>query len=212
MSLQLLNAAFQSGVKPSSMRFVLIAICNFANEDNEAYPSQGRISSDTGLDLKTVGKHILALERQGYLVDTKQRKGRTMSTKVWHVSLGRIISTPKNGVPPLLEVSIPKNGGTKLPQKRVIEPLVKNLKEPSPEFDAFWKAYDKKIDKQDTLNAWNRLSKKDRVAAFDGVATHVVINEKQYRKDPKRYIAKRQWENEVIGGEVPADDFMKGVK
>lgn len=147
MSLELVNATLKSGVKPSAMRFVLLAISNYANEDSEAYPSHNRVADDTGLDIKTVLKHFLELEKQGYLTDTKERKGKTKSTKVFHVSISKIISTPKNGAPPLFPVSTPKNGLSKHPQKRVTEPLVKNLKEPLEEKDS-----DEKLTSKETLS------------------------------------------------------------
>jgi len=112
------------------MKFVLLAMSDYANEHdcNELYASITTIANKTSLDIKTVQKHILTLENQGYIQDTGRRKGRTNSIKIWSMDLNKIISTPKNGAPPKLPISTPKNGGTKHPQKRVIDPLVINLK------------------------------------------------------------------------------------
>jgi len=201
MSLELLNATLKSGVKPSAMKFVLLALSNYANEDNEAYPSRGRVSDDTGLDLKTVQKYFLELEKQGYIVDTGKRKGRTNSTKVFHVSVGKIISTPKNGAAPLFPVSRPKNGLTKQTQKRVTEPLVKNLKETIDDFSPFWDKYGRIGNRQQALKAWNRLSKSDKVKAvsllnffIDGLPDF----QKPLRLHASTYLNNKRWEDEPV--------------
>lgn len=67
-------------------------------------------------------------------------------------------------------------------------------------FDDFWKAYGLKRDRQRAERAWNRLSKRDRKAAYDGIAA--------YRDDCLRdgismmyaqgYLNNRRWEDEHV--------------
>lgn len=131
MSLELLNAVFKADIKPSSMKFVLLAMSDYANEhdNNECFPSRQTIVDKTGLNLKTVQKYLLDLEELGYITDTGKRKGRTQLIKIWSINLGEIVNRPKNGTVPLLDGNRPKNGSAKQTQKRVTEPLVINLKE-----------------------------------------------------------------------------------
>jgi len=86
------------------------------------------------------------------------------------------------------------------------------IKEKDNGFVFFWESYDKKVGKPKCISIWKKMTQKDRDAAMKGIKTHVAVKEKQYRKDPERYLNHQQWNDEVIGGEVPADDFMKGVK
>ena len=87
MSVELLNKAFKSNVKPSSRKFVLVALCDYANEVGEAYPSVSRLSEKTSQDRKTVLAHLKALAAAGFIVDTGERKGRTKQVVVWSVRI-----------------------------------------------------------------------------------------------------------------------------
>ena len=124
MSIELINAVFKSKVKPATMRFVLLAMSDYANEAKEAYPSIRTIMNKTMMDRKTVQKQILELEKQGYIADTGRRVGATNSIKVWAISKDRIASSPKNGATPFLPLSTPKNGSGKLSQNWDTEPSV----------------------------------------------------------------------------------------
>ena len=125
MSLELLNAVFKSNIKPSSLKFVLLAMSDYANEQygNESFAAISTLASKTGLDRKTVQKHLIELERRGLISDTGNRKGATNSIKIWTINSTEILSDPKNGATPIIPISKPKNGTTKRSQKRVTEPL-----------------------------------------------------------------------------------------
>lgn len=64
-------------------------------------------------------------------------------------------------------------------------------------FEDFWQAYDKKVDKKQTLAVWNKLSAEDRILAVEGMGNHKLGREPKYWKDPVRYLRDRRWEDEV---------------
>lgn len=64
-------------------------------------------------------------------------------------------------------------------------------------FEDFWIAYDKKVDKKQTLAVWNKLSAEDRILAVEGMDNHKSGRERKYWKDPIRYLRDRRWEDET---------------
>ena len=85
-------------------------------------------------------------------------------------------------------------------------------------FDNFWEAYNYKKGKKNALSAWNRLSKKDRQAALDGITPYMndcKVCDRSVRH-PATYLNGRTWEDEfsVSDGkeQQPAiDEFPAGM-
>lgn len=124
MSIEHLNAAFKSTVKPSARKFVLVALADYANEAGLAYPSIQTLSNKTGQNRKTILKHLSALVIEGHIADTGQRVGRTKSIVKYLINIQAVpkaaqLSSPKNGTG-----SSPKNGTAKQSQIRDTEPSV----------------------------------------------------------------------------------------
>jgi hypothetical protein len=74
-------------------------------------------------------------------------------------------------------------------------------------FDDFWQAYDKKVDKKQTLTVWNKLSTEDRTLAVEGMGNHKNGREKKYWKDPVRYLRDRRWEDETTTTNVKQTNY-----
>lgn len=64
-------------------------------------------------------------------------------------------------------------------------------------FEDFWIAYDKKVDKKQTLAVWDKLTAGDRELAMEGMGNHKSGRERKYWKDPVRYLRDRRWEDET---------------
>lgn len=146
MSFDYLNAAFQSNVKPSAKKFVLVALANYANKKGIAYPTAESLSNKTGQNIKTVVKHLSNLSSENIITDTGKRVGKTGSVIKYQINLEALPKTdelrspkngtatdessPKNGLAkpseahPKTDKSSPKNGTAKLTQNRVTEPSV----------------------------------------------------------------------------------------
>lgn len=66
-----------------------------------------------------------------------------------------------------------------------------------PSFEDFWKKYDKKVGKIKAEKNWENVSQADR----EKIMLHLPLytqKERQFRKDPERYLKHRTWEDEVV--------------
>jgi pyocin large subunit-like protein len=91
MSLELMAQIFKIDIRPSAKKFVLLAMADNAR-DGICWPCIKEISEKTSLNRKTVIKSIDDLKNDGYLTDTKERKGRSGQVRVYQISMG-----PKTG-------------------------------------------------------------------------------------------------------------------
>src|SRR5262245_14330540 len=110
MSIEALNWVFKQDITPPSAKFVLVVMANVAsNQDGFCYPSTQYICDMTSLDRKTVIAAIDTLEEKGYLIDTKERCGRTGQVKVYQLTMPLADSEgkgPENGTVPLLKAPV----------------------------------------------------------------------------------------------------------
>jgi len=109
--------AFEQQVFSSPQKFVLVALANFANEENYAYPSVATICGITMQKDETVRSALVALAEQGFIEDTGKRYGHTQQVKVWKLNLktpemGGLKDTPKDSpkTPPKLPPKTPEKG------------------------------------------------------------------------------------------------------
>ena len=84
MSVQAMTWAFRQKMK-SSIKFVLITLCDYADAENRLWPSISDLVEKTCMDRKTIMAAIDTLEKNGYLIDTGERRGRTKQVKVYFV-------------------------------------------------------------------------------------------------------------------------------
>jgi len=87
MSFLAMAWAAKQKFESSSDKFVLLIMANFANEDNEAYPSAAALAEYTCLNIKTVRKSLASLEELGFLTDTGERRGKTKQIVVFKINL-----------------------------------------------------------------------------------------------------------------------------
>lgn len=117
MSSEALSWAFGLDVKPSAVKFTLIALCECANyKTGSIHPSIAHIAEITGQNRKTIISNIAKLEELGFITDTGERIGLTKQIKVYRAAIGTVPET---------EQSLIRNSSTKSPkqsQKRDTEP------------------------------------------------------------------------------------------
>lgn len=98
MSVDAVAWAYKQKIK-SSVKFVLVTLCDFANERGRLWPSIATICERTCQDRKTVMSAIDELVRQGCLIDTGERKGDTKQVKVYEICKKDLsINSTKNGI------------------------------------------------------------------------------------------------------------------
>ena len=64
-------------------------------------------------------------------------------------------------------------------------------------FEDFWKLYDKKIGKVNTQKEWKKLKPLEIERVFEHVPFYLKTREKQYRKDPERYLKHKVFMDEI---------------
>ena len=203
MSISALNNAFKADIKKSSLKFILVAMADYANEEGEAYPSIQTLNNKTSLNRKTIIAGLMQLETLGYLKNTGKKVGRTNSISVWQITSlvqqsqkgDSLVSSPKNGTS-----SSPKSGIAKQSQKRDIEPssLLTTIvtTRPTVSFDDFYKIYPKKIKKKDSQTIWKKLTAEQRQAAKDGVQSFIANKDLKYIPAPDVYLRGERWNDE----------------
>lgn len=134
MSLKALTWAIEQKVYSSPQKFVLVALANFANEENHAYPSVSTICGITMQKDETVRSALAALAEQGFISDTGQRYGHTQQVKVWQLN----VKTAENGgleAPPKDSPKDPPKTPPKTPEKgeQSFEPVNRKPVKPKPE-------------------------------------------------------------------------------
>lgn len=144
MSMNAMVWALGQPIDKSSLKFVLVALANYAGPNGECYPSIPRLSFDTGQDDRTVRRNLRELAKQNYIIDTGRRVGRTKQIPVFilssyadflslnHPQKGSLSNPPKNGSlsrpnPPIF-ASEPSHFCTSNPPQNGRENLLLNQK------------------------------------------------------------------------------------
>jgi hypothetical protein len=86
MSIQAISWVFSQDIRPSNIKFVLLALADNTNNEGTCWPSVAAISSKTSQDRKTVISALRTLEEMGLLIDTGERVGRTKQVKVYRLN------------------------------------------------------------------------------------------------------------------------------
>lgn len=106
-------------------KFVLVAICNYVNDDDEAWPSHASIARLTGLSRRTIQTSIQKLEDWGLIKRVRRTRvdGSETSAMVkidiesrWTVSKG--VATAAIGV----QQQVPEGIATDAPLERTLKP------------------------------------------------------------------------------------------
>ncbi len=103
------------------MKFLLVAMANYCDEEGVCYPSVRRLAEDTEQDRKTILQNISRLEKIKLVADTGERCGSTKSVPIYRLQ----ISSPENG-------TCPENGTAK--QSRFSQAVPKTAPLSSPVF------------------------------------------------------------------------------
>ncbi len=152
MSIKLLSAASELDFKNEPLlKFVLFALCNYANSDDEAWPSYPTISKFCSISESTAYRSIEELEKRGYIQKTKRvHKNKRSTSNLYKININPTLS-PRQGDP---VTQTPQTLSHRHPSKEnhhkepLLEPIVVSdepTKNPIDElFDSAWDAYPNK--------------------------------------------------------------------
>lgn len=83
----------------------------------------------------------------------------------------------------------------------------------SDEFEIFWNAYNKKVDRSKTEKAWTKLKKQEVKKILESVDQYVKANpDLQYRKNPLTYLNGKCFNDEVINLKNPINQVALNDK
>lgn len=145
MSISAIAWVFKQPLKPSWLKFLLLALADNANDEGHCYPSGKYLCIKTSLNRKTIIAGLDQLEARGYLIDTGQRKGVTKQVKVYQLRVpleGLLNSTVEGTLSPERVPSVPGKSPvctTKESRARDTEPS-RNRKEPHEDLSTRLKA------------------------------------------------------------------------
>ena len=80
MSVGAISWAFNLELPSAGQKLTLLAICNYADERGEAWPSQERLAKDTSQTDRAVRGHLAALEKAGIIRRKKRYDGKGKRT------------------------------------------------------------------------------------------------------------------------------------
>lgn len=87
MAIEAISWVFSQNIRPSTSKFVLVALTNFLQPDSTAWCPIPLISAITSQDRKTVIRALADLEKQGHITDSGKRKGSTGQIKIYTVTV-----------------------------------------------------------------------------------------------------------------------------
>jgi DNA-binding transcriptional MocR family regulator len=111
MSIALMTIAFKASL-PTAQKFVLVALCDSANDQGECYPSVPTLADKCSMSARTVQAALAGLESAGF-VRREFRKGR--STVYWLDP--RNNCTPADAAPPQMLHHTPADSAPPPPQQ-----------------------------------------------------------------------------------------------
>jgi len=97
MSIQALNWALaQDQIKNTGTKFVLLILCNYADETGQCYPSRETIAKKTAMSVRSVQRHINWLAENGFLTWSNEfTKDNRQSANVYQLPGDKLAHLPQ---------------------------------------------------------------------------------------------------------------------
>ncbi len=168
MAFEFVNWALKVRASSSSEKFVLFALCNWANEDGVSYPSYRAISNFTQLSTKTVKRAVDALVKEN-LVHRKIRSREDGSTTSYQY-LVNVHGTPPRDVTCEDDSQVEAGAAAVSPLYTKDNTILKHSNDPNlrmrvcPEFHLFWGNFpkDRAGSKLKAFQAWEKTVAEER--------------------------------------------------
>jgi biotin operon repressor len=181
-----MTAVFDADIQPAALKFTLLALCDNANDEGGAWPSQQSLAQKTGQARETINRQLKRLVEMGLIVDSGKRWGKKQQIVEWEVQrdvLQRITRTcdSESHVPVTEDHTEPSLEPSKEP-----EPPIVPLADAPDSFSEFWEKWPRKVGKDAARRAWGKLPENEQNLALQVVLTHVALY--KARKTEGRYI------------------------
>lgn len=81
-----MGMAFKTGI-PRGQRFVLVKLCDCANDEGLCYPSQETLAEDTGFATTAVRQHIKWLKENNFIKSARRQSGRERKSDIYRINV-----------------------------------------------------------------------------------------------------------------------------
>ncbi len=81
-----MGMAFKTGI-PRGQRFVLVKLCDCANDEGLCYPSQETLAEDTGFATTAVRQHIKWLKEHNFIKSARRQSGRERKSDIYRINV-----------------------------------------------------------------------------------------------------------------------------
>lgn len=174
MSIKALSWVFDTYVHGSGAKITLLALANYANDSNHAYPSQNSLAKMTSLSTRAIRNHITELERLGFITrSSRKRADGTFTSDLFRLNVGftpsntvqrNILPSEENGLNQRQDSTYPAADFAGHDPALKEEPLLKDKEKEQkekaatqpPGFVEFWKIYPKAAAKKPCLEMWKK--------------------------------------------------------
>lgn len=224
MSITSVAWALRLKVGSPTLKTVLIAVANYADENGKCWPSTKRLAEDTELTKRSILTALKGLEEKGLIRRTERRRedGSRASDIIELIENngGEKAALGGEGVSPRGEraapgvVNVVQGGGEGVSPLTTFEPSLNHQSEPSKEeradalafppkaFALFWDLYPNKVGKQAAEKSFEAVRKR-RVVAFEALMTGLRIY--LAKTDDRPWCNPTTWLNQGRWDDVPAN-------
>lgn len=218
---------------------MLLAIADFSDDDGLAFPSVEKLAKKCRMSKRNAQDRLKALSESGELTILKNQGPPPKYPNLFRVNLELLGMKHASPVQPTAPVQYSVERGAAhcmagvkptapKPSVNHQELLItrsakKQRRIPSPSasdsvpegFDEFWIAYDKKVGKSNAIKVWKSIrTDTDLIQRIVSAAKrYSSATERQYRKDPERWLKGRRWEDDSssVGDTAKPDIFSGGI-
>lgn len=201
MSVEAITWAFSVQNLSSSMKLVLIALADNADQDFKCWPAVETISKKTCLSERAVHANLVKLVDAGLLKKEQRfnKNGQTSNMYYLQKGMNEVHTPPARGaVTPLHEIHPP-------PARGADEPSINHQLKPSikytSDFELFWNEYPRKMDKKGAFEKYKTALKQTTPENLVKKARAYRIHcerektEMRFIKHPKTWLNNASWEN-----------------
>ena len=218
---------------------MLLAIADFSDDDGLAFPSVEKLAKKCRMSKRNAQDRLRALSESGELTILKNQGPPPKYPNLFRVNLELLGVKHASPVQPAAPVQYSVERGAAhymagvkptapKPSVNHQDPSItcsankpRRISSPSasdavPEgFDEFWIAYDKKVGKASAIKVWKSI--RPDIGLIQRIVSaakrYSLATERQYRKDPERWLKGCRWEDDSssVGSEANPDIFAGGI-
>lgn len=215
VSIRALNWAWSVQGVTSTQKFLLVALADFADEEDACFPAQDRLASMIGTARETVSRNLGALEEVGLI--SRSRRSRVDGSRTsdrFVLAVGQCAESSRDPASGPMCASrgdnVTQTGGREpslnhqgTTNPSIVSPSREVAVAAGSAFDVFWDVYPRKVGKPVAARAFDKAIARAGSAAVvvDGarrLAADPNLPEKQFVPHPSTWLNRDGWADEAL--------------